>query len=388
MSIFKKRGELLSDRLGLIGAYLSENTSGEKGFDVFLAERKISKADFIKGLPDKFKNPPPKKREDIIEYGKCMNDEYYDAYVNHQRIVKLTADGESLECSGGQCADCPCKKSADGDEMYADSYSDGVVTEGDQFFASGNCGLPPIKPLLKRSQRPAKWAEYDAKKAKYEACRAAKKDDRKNDGPKKGRHNLNKHNPLFVIARNAFRLLLSVNVMHLAKNLNKMHQANGPHWKKISGKWYNLGGDVSDLLKSINTGKNKRTPKEVLQGKPKNADGSEMYADGAEMYADGTFSFTGAEITVALGSAAGIIAAVKPIIESFKREKGEPNDETGELPITAPPLDGPITSDDTAPDDAPDGIWDLYKIPIIIGGSVVLALGIVLVVVATSSKAK
>lgn len=67
-----------------------------------------------------------------------------------------------------------------------------------------------------------------------------------------------KLNPATVTGRNAFLLLVKLNVFNLAGRLNKLISINEPKLKKF---WSNIGGDYSTLLKNIKLGARKKPKK-------------------------------------------------------------------------------------------------------------------------------
>lgn len=67
-----------------------------------------------------------------------------------------------------------------------------------------------------------------------------------------------KWNPATATARNAFLLLVKLNVFRLATRLNELVMKDE---RKLQSFWKQIGGNYSSLLKNINTGKNKRQPK-------------------------------------------------------------------------------------------------------------------------------
>lgn len=260
----------------------------------------------------------------------------------------LKQDNFKLNCDG----ECSCKKNKEG-------YQAGLVYEGSPFYADG-CGLPPIRPLIAENRRNKdKWEKFRAKKAAYDKCRSAKKEkkeekkeERKEGKQKKGLHTLNKFNPVFVVARNSFLALVVLNYRNLAGNFSKMEGKSPKQWKKLSAKWFNLGGDLGALRNAIGKGKGKKP------------------LFGVKKSADGMLNMTGAEVGVALTSAAGILAAVAPIIRAFKGETGEPMGD--EIPTET----GGVGADvpDEPDDDEPSGfVWTTGYIV----GAVAVGLGIV-----------
>lgn len=113
-------------------------------------------------------------------------------------------------------------------------------------------------------------------------------------------------------ARGPFILLVDVNFRGLAKKLNKLKNKNETKYAEF---WTKLGGDIDVLNKAVNKGKDKKP----FLGEKKGVNG----------YNDAEYiGFDPASITVALTSAAGIIASLTKL---FKKEGVI--DEPGDLPI-------------------------------------------------------
>lgn len=102
------------------------------------------------------------------------------------------------------------------------------------------CGLPPIKPLRSRSKVPEKWAEYDRKRAEWEACRAGK-----------GKGTNMVAGLTLAPGRAFFLALLDLNIDGLASRL-AMGDMN-----QLKARWNKIGGDNDKLVKFINAGKGK-----------------------------------------------------------------------------------------------------------------------------------
>jgi hypothetical protein len=112
-----------------------------------------------------------------------------------------------------------------------------------------------------------------------------------------------------AIPRNSFRLLVSMNVRGLAKNLHESVQKNPG---KVKGFWERIGGkfDGGDsLMQSINTGKNKK----ALFGEGRGINGNEEYL-GEPLTAT---------VTAAIATATPILLTVKNL---FKDLGIEPED--------------------------------------------------------------
>lgn len=332
------RGQIIAKRMNLLNNYLIKEANSGKSLPAFMAEKGITPAMFFSELPEEFRELEGGSREEVQAYADALNDLYYRQYLIYMGEGSYNAEGNigNDPCGPNKClhptGSCVrCNKarvirqsnmaSCDGHSVDGLPVGEGVVTEGDAYYASG-CGLPPIRPIGKEKKKNKdKWDKFRAKKAAYDKCRDAKKEDKKApDGGKKGLHALNKFNPAFVLARNSFLSLVMVNFRNLAVNINKID--GKPHLKKkLTSKWYNLGGDVSKLRNAISKGKGKKP----LFGKKKGADGS-LSADAVELIGGNTYGATGvddAAIVAWLTSAGGILVAIKPIIDQFKKEGGE-----------------------------------------------------------------
>lgn len=346
----QKRGALLANRLEIINNYLLEMAECKTPFSQYLAERKISKKMFTTGLPTDLQNPPTEYNK-VMAYGILMNDIYSKQYMLHCENKGIPADGlswdnrhpallQNSEVEG--LFDANHYTSADGqDEINEDVVEDGSV-EANSYNAVGDCGLPPIPPVRSRSNKKAKakWAEYDKKKAAYDACRNKKKDAKaakKPEGAKKGLHIANKLNPIFVASRTAFRSLIAINMFNWGYKFNQMRNSNSPYWKKLQQKWYNIGGDVGDLIASINSGKSK---KPIFKGKHS--------ADGVETF--NAFGIDDATIAAWIATATPIVAFVTPIVKDFKKSRGESGnpDETPDAPSN-PTFDNAANTDAGSP---------------------------------------
>jgi hypothetical protein len=114
-------------------------------------------------------------------------------------------------------------------------------------------------------------------------------------------------------ARGPFLVLVSFNVFGMA---NKFTRAIAKNKSKVSEFWTKLGGDDDKLFKSVATGAAK---KPFLVRKKKGVNGIDEY------YYKGYIGVEPASITLALTSAAGLVAAAKKLFNSLgiKTEKGE-----------------------------------------------------------------
>ena len=368
------RGQIIAKRMNLLNNYLIKEADSGKSLPSFMAEKGITPSMFFQELPEEFKKIEDGDRESVQAYADALNDLYYRQYLIFKGEGNGSYSAEGVcgprKClhPSGTCVRCVggVLPSADGNSCDGHSVDGlpagaGVVVEGDQYYASG-CGLPPIRPIVRDiPKNKDKWDKFRAKKATYEKCRDAKKEDKKANKPedgKKGLHAINKFNPAFVTARASFMSLVALNFRNLAFNMNRIKAK--PHLlKKLKAKWYNMGGDWTKLLKVIDKAKDKKP----LFGKGKGADGS-LSADAGHYYPTGVEE-TGLAGWIALGS--GVLAAVAPIIKALKKENNEPlGDEVP--PETSGPT--PDVPDDTDDDDgAPDGesFWNTKTIMITVG---------------------
>jgi hypothetical protein len=111
-------------------------------------------------------------------------------------------------------------------------------------------------------------------------------------------------------ARGSFILLVNLNFRALAKRLNQLKQKNATKYAEF---WTKLGGDVDKLNKAVAKG----LPKKPVFGKPKGVNGVDFEYLGEPV--------TAAGVTLALGSAAGIISSLKKLLSSLgiNKEPGE-----------------------------------------------------------------
>lgn len=378
MTETQARGALIKNRLDIINSYVGKEMGTKKPFDIFLRENKITKKEFVRDLPPPF-NAPPTDFDAVFDYGVDLNKLYFSLFQKNEMELAAAAAKDKLALGIVDGDYIPAYANGDGDDYENASGAVG---------AAAKCGIPPIKPLRARSKAPEKWAEYDRKKAAYDKCVAAwkaekdaKKEDRKNT-ERKGLHELNKYNPLFVSGRGAFLSLVALNVFQLAYNIARIRQKDSAAWKRITTKWYNIGGDKAALENAINKGKDKRGIFGV-----RGADG--------QMEWDGRYSFTGAEIATFVATATPIIAAMKPIITEFKRKQGEP---TNTPDITELPLDpgGPIAdtlrledADNNTGGEVPGADVHSgfnFKNPVFIAITVAVAIGATVAIVAAVRK--
>lgn len=114
------------------------------------------------------------------------------------------------------------------------------LAENDYQLAD-SCGLKPLKPLKKREKDPKKWAEYDAKLAKWEKCRLDK-----------GKGTSIANAIAFAPARALFSLMVDLNVDGIATKFAVMP------YNEVRENWLRVGGDIDKLSKFINKGKGKK----------------------------------------------------------------------------------------------------------------------------------
>lgn len=121
------------------------------------------------------------------------------------------------------------------------------LAEGNNVYLADQCGLPPIKPLRSRSKAPEKWAEYDRKKAEWDACREGKGKSTTFDPVKAA---------ILSPGRALFLLLLDMNVDGIASRLATSDV------NTMKSMWNKMGGDSRKLIQMINDGKGK-SPKRL-----------------------------------------------------------------------------------------------------------------------------
>ena len=128
-------------------------------------------------------------------------------------------------------------------------------------------------------------------------------------------------------ARGPFLVLVDVNFRGLARKLNKLRTNNPGKYEDF---WHKLGGDVDALNKAVDKGKDKKPfLGEKKKGKGVSGATEIVYIGGKNSIMrqdDGDYiGFDPASITVAITSAAGIIAAVQKLFnkEGVASEPGE-----------------------------------------------------------------
>jgi len=132
-------------------------------------------------------------------------------------------------------------------------------------------------------------------------------------------HNLNVVNPLLIAGRNAFRVLVSLNIWGLATALNwawarsKVDSSGvavmGSEKQKWYYGWYNLGGDFNKLQKSVNSGRNKKA--KLLKLAPK--DIRKFYENAVGKKIAGVPGLVNQGVSIEPATAAAL-AAVPPIL--------------------------------------------------------------------------
>lgn len=380
MTLEEQRARMLKLRLDLINEYLVlefVETSTGKSFADFLKYKKITRKQFIKGLPTDLQNPPAEGKEALIAYGNAMNqyfinqhliameneevdeEENEEATESAQYLGKGKVDPDYLpsevglmyNCDGcelkkyhnadGQCEGCPAQGSC------VEEYENPDVDESDSFHnASGGCGIPPIPPPFPKVKKIKKsveaWDKYHAKLSKYKTCRA----DMKKSGKNLSFHILNLSNPGLGLARGSFNQLVKWNVFGMAQYFKQMMTYNnGMFWEQVKSKWYNLGGDPAKLIKAVEEGKGKKPVFKPKGWKPKqkSADGLIDIREEDDDY----FNSGYAEAAAIVGGAAAILTAIVPIVNAFKKSKGDTNKDDGLAEYADPNKTGDPGTDPT-----------------------------------------
>jgi hypothetical protein len=141
-------------------------------------------------------------------------------------------------------------------------------------------------------------------------------------------------------ARGPFLVLVDVNFRGLAKRLDKLRGKNPSDYQEF---WTKLGGDIDALNKAVNKGKDKKP----FLGEKKGVNGATaaVYIGGDDsiMAVDNSdfIGFDPASITVALTSAAGIVAAIQKL---FNKNKIAPEPGEGDLTESIDP-NTPVSPD-------------------------------------------
>lgn len=380
----KKRGAILHKRLGLINEFLVKGRFTDVPFGAFLKKKRLNERMFLAELPASLQfvgisNETPQSRR-LLAYGVAMNKEYETQYLQH--IVNTGAE-DTMSCDGcsGKCGSV----SADGD------------------------GAAKVKCNLKYPP-PRAGKRKDAYNAclKTEAVKIVEKRDEKKAAGVGALGNIagvvNKTNPALVLMRNSFLSILAINLANTAKAFSIVKDKKGDHWNKIVKKWVIFGGDLNALKNAIDNGKRKEPAFKKLLGSKYSADGWES-ADGnlgktvaAASGAMGTISGillalpdpTAATKAAAVwtGSAAGTMATMAPILNSFAKQNGAtaaditpaPGGSTGD-----PALDAALASVDKEPTTPPieQGFMDKYKFYVV--GAMVLVSGLAILALTVSN---
>jgi hypothetical protein len=130
-----------------------------------------------------------------------------------------------------------------------------------------------------------------------------------------------------AVARGPFLVLVDVNFRGLARKMDKLRSKNPKDYEEF---WTKLGGDVDALNKAVNKGKGKKP----FLGERKGVSGATaaVYIGGDDsiMAPDESdyIGFDPASITLALTSAAGIVAAIQKL---FKKNNIAPEPGEGDL---------------------------------------------------------
>lgn len=375
----KEKGSLLANRLKVLNNFLIQDKTDS--FAEYLHGQRIGKNDFISNLPEDLRDVPT-SREEIMEYAKYMNAVYSGLYLDHVLKTRHNADGH-------KCCD-DCQENADGTGR-----------------AKIRCSTMYPPPRTRKRTKDA-YAECVRKTA----AQIAKNDEAKDTTEKKGKHNINKFNPVFVLMRSAFLSLLKLNIASLASVLNHMRNQNGSSWKKLQIKWYNLGGDKDALNNSIASGRTKK-PFPKFKKRKGHADGEEEELNAEDPKQAGKVALAAGG---ALGGLAGVLAldpltapavpyvgaggamlaVISPLLKEFARSKGEDTSAVADLLLpggTDPDVESEVKEPvDVAPDkpgspDADESFWDKYKTPIIISLSVASLVGTVIAFISFSKKA-
>jgi len=144
-----------------------------------------------------------------------------------------------------------------------------------------------------------------------------------------------------AVARGPFLVLVDVNFRGLARKMDKLRTKNPKDYQEF---WTKLGGDIDALNKAVNKGKEKKP----FLGEKKGVNGATaaVYIGGEDsiMSAPDDSEYIGfdpASITVALTSAAGIVAAIQKL---FNKNKIAPEPGEGDLGEGIDP-DTPVSPD-------------------------------------------
>jgi LPXTG-motif cell wall-anchored protein len=155
-------------------------------------------------------------------------------------------------------------------------------------------------------------------------------------------------------ARGPFLLLLDVNFRGLARKMNEVRIKNPKMFEEF---WLKLGGKIDSLNKAVNKGAKKKAFLGEKKSKISGATDA-VYIGGADSICrvdddSAAIGFDPASITVALTSAAAIVAAAQKLFKKNgvedKKEDGEPID-TSNVPPIAPPGEDFAANDPASPE--------------------------------------
>lgn len=400
----QRRIKILQKRLRLLAEYLDRFNSSDNAptFAQFIKSKGVTREMFIKDLPPGLPDVPASGMDNILEYALILQ-ELLNGINNLAEMEKMSADGDDLRAGlikyeGGQYIkdDCGCGCGGDdkdcgqdggnysgsggeqGGESVALNYilddSGGRFDDYMSFAASGSnkiC-LKPIAPIISEKIAPGMWRSYRNKITAYNACVSAKKAAGGYTLQDKASHALHLSNPSEALGRTAFLKLIAMNIFGLAQTYEKMRKhPNQSHWNSMKLKWYRMGGDPKKLDSNISQGQAKKPIFRPKGWKPKGSN-----ADGGIYSADGTWyngeAYTAAGIAALIVAATGAIAAMAPIVKSFKKDNGIPESEIADDPLNP---DMRLPEDDLPPIEG-DGLLDNINWAIAAPIGIVLLIGI------------
>lgn len=317
MSEQLNRATILQKRLTLLNEYIKRESEANMGvtFAAFLRSKGITHLAFIKDLPPRFRAVPSRGLENIIDYATAMaglleNQLELHADATYSIVGDDGEDEENFNCCG----------SADGSEASETlncSSCENNCGGGDESFhnasALGTICLKPIAPIIGKKLAPGMWRSYENKKKKYAEC-LKKKAELKASGKNRLLHITNLSNPGLAGVRVSFLKVIAYNIFGLAQTFERMRKdPDQTHWKKLNAWWYNWGGSEKKLDSNISIGHNKKPIFRPKGWKPK-----------AKISADGEVYHNSEAATIAyLTFATALIGSVAPIVNSFKKTKGE-----------------------------------------------------------------
>jgi len=375
----KKRGALLAKRLRLLNEFII----GKKGTDIlfgeFLKSKGWNEAKFNKELPEALVIPgivnARAESETLMEYTQAMNLWYADQYIRHVLKSNFSVEGAPLRCA--------------------------VVMPQEQYYNAKGRLKDKIKEKFKDAKEKIKSA-FNSVKDKVSSG-ADKIKDKIQRGKVVGQ--VNRFNPVVVAMRGAFLSLVNINAAGLASAISHIRRKGGTHWNKLVKKWEILGGEKGKLESAVDKGKTKKAfprlkinrrssdgTEEILdENAPKNAAKAAAGAAGALVGLAGVLASNPATAPAAVyvGSAAGALAVVGPILKQFAASQGV--DVSGIIDLPSAGLDAETEAslqdaDQDAALPASQTIWDKYKIAIYIGGGIMVATGISAIIVLASKK--